>query len=85
MKIQFRIQYGKIGDQGIEENKISLAAFQGVCYRCKETGHNASNCPKKKNHGSKFKEKYHHCGRTSHKASDCWTKEANSEKGQPDG
>eukprot|EP00957_Ditylum_brightwellii_P207677 15354020-Ditylum_brightwellii.AAC.1 len=53
MKISFRIQYGNIRDQGIEENKISLAAFQGVCYRCKETGHKASNCPKKKNHGSK--------------------------------
>jgi hypothetical protein len=77
----------KISDgKGVE---ISLSAFGGVCYKCKQRGHKASKCPNKevkesdkqgKSGTGKFSGKCCNCGKLGHREADCWEKEENKSK-----
>jgi hypothetical protein len=59
-----------------EGGEVSLSAFQGNCFKCKQKGHRADNCPKKNkgmpNGGnnqkgkSKFSGKCFNCGKAGH-------------------
>jgi hypothetical protein len=76
MGIQYRIRYGDTEDDK-DNNEISLSAFEGSCYHCKEKGHRANECPKKR---GKFRGKCRGCGKTGHKLADCWANNKNKNK-----
>jgi hypothetical protein len=70
-------------DTSQDSNEISLANFDGQCYKCGEKGHKADKCTKKqwkKNKQVRFKGNCNNCGRFGHKAIDCWEKEENANK-----
>ena len=73
---------GKRNSRPSTDGEISLSAFGGVCFKCKEKGHKAHQCPKKYNNnkGKKLDGKCNHCGKEGHKYADCWQHEESSSK-----
>eukprot|EP00957_Ditylum_brightwellii_P211885 15366716-Ditylum_brightwellii.AAC.3 len=77
MKTQLHMWYGGSKVQR-GNNELALSAFDGKCYKCREMGHKANKCPKKK--CGKFNGKCNRCGRTSHKFVKCWENDKNAHK-----
>jgi hypothetical protein len=79
-------------DDGDDDDggEVTLSAFQGVCFRCKQKGHRADNCPKRSKGGApngnnqkgknKFGGKCFNCGKEGHRSADCWEKDENKNK-----
>jgi len=92
MTTVWRFSGGAISESGTE---VSLATFEGICHICKQRGHKAANCPKKRQgrgrggrRGTKEKiEKFEGtcnlCGRYGHKDTDCWDRDENASKRPP--
>ena len=83
----YRSLYGSGSEEKGDEIGLSSVDSSGVvCYRCKEKGHKAYECPKKNNgskggsSGKKFKGKCNSCGKQGHKAADCWSDPKNASK-----
>jgi hypothetical protein len=74
-----------------DEYEIILGAFEGFCFRCKQKGHKAHECPEKKGRmtsplgvggakGGMGQFKCNHCGKSGHKYADCWQRDENASK-----
>ena len=63
-------------EDGVE---INMTAFDGICYKCKQSGHKANKCPTKEKTPS-FQGKCNLCGVKGHKKQDCWLDPSNATK-----
>ena len=82
----WRQMYGKNNNNSNDNGgaELTLAAFEGHCYKCNEKGHKANKCPNgnknNTNKGRRFNGNCNLCGKKGHKAIDCWEKPENAHK-----
>ena len=83
LEYRLRTKGSKVDGKGKE---LSLSSFNGICYKCKQSGHKANACPNGKGEGGKgkfngkFNGKCNLCGKQGHKANDCWENNNNKDK-----
>ena len=82
----YRTMHSNVDSSNTKE--VTLAGFGGkiVCYRCKEEGHKAFQCPnssggsRNSQNKKKFKGKCRRCDKEGHKEADCWENPDNAHK-----
>ena len=92
MNTHWRINGADVENGENEESELGLTSFEGVCYKCKKTGHKAYQCKAAGGSNSattgrgtgqrnkRFTGNCNNCGKRGHKKAQCWDLEENKHK-----